>query len=223
MGAASVVLARQGEEESPREVGPLQRAEPRRVGRRHVDHDEVGDAAHRAEAREVVVDDRLDRVDRDGARLPDREPDGDAGPPATDVAGEAGRDDGRAGVREPQTVDERAVVRQTEEVRRRVRLLGLGRHGPELEEPEAEGREGSRGDAVLVESAGEADGRRETQPEPRDREAGRRRVVGSDRRAERGEPLERRERSHAERMGVGGWHREQQRAEEPVHRGARDW
>ena len=61
---------------SARARSPLHRAQVLRVRRRDVDDHEVGDCAHRAKAREVVRDRRLDGVDGDARDLPIEMPTG---------------------------------------------------------------------------------------------------------------------------------------------------
>jgi len=214
-----IVVACEGREERAGEVRTLKSPQPLRVRRRDVHDDEVRHRPHRAEAREVVVDDRADGVDRDCSRLADREPHGHTRPTSTDSTREPLGDGARSIVGEAETVHERVVVREPEKIGRRVGLLRLCRHRTELEKPEAERRERTRNPRVLVEAASQPDrrGKREAKALLLERERWRQARVHEV--ADRRESLERGEGGHPERVGFLGRNREEERSQKAVHRG----
>jgi hypothetical protein len=139
----------------------LQIAQARRVGRAHVHHQVVGQRREQGRARDVVcggVD-----VGR-GLVLADVHAD-DARPATPPPRAQAGSHRVGAAVVEAQPVDERSIVDQPEHPRLRVARLRPRRDGADLDEAEAEREQRVDAARVLVEAGGQADGRRELEPE----------------------------------------------------------
>jgi hypothetical protein len=213
-----VVRLRERHEERARERGGLHRAQVLGVRRRYVDDHEIGpEGARRGKGREVVGDDALEVVDGHGARLTDRDADGDPRAAVAEVAGgEAPRDANGPLVGEAEAVHEGAVAREPKEVRPRVRLLGERRHGAELEMSEGEGGERARAQRVLVEAAGEPEGGGELEAHRSHGDARiARREDGPRQAAQRPDVFERREAGEGQRVRRVGRQQEEQRTERP--------
>ena len=124
--------------------------------------------ARGAEAREVVGDGRVEASSGTARDLPIDTPTGTPAPPRPSPRANRAPRARRALVREAEPVDERAVVAARRNMfGRRVGLLRLRGHRPELEVPEAERRRARGRVRVLVEAAGEPEGRREVEPQGR--------------------------------------------------------
>ena len=196
----------------------LQRPQAPCVGRRDIDHDEVGDMSYSFDRSDIVGDDRSDVFGGNRARLADRDADGDAERRASHP--EAGSHSLRAFVREAQTIDERAVRGQPKQIGPRVFALGQRGDRSDLEVPEAERCERARAVRVLVEACGEADRRRKGQPHDGRREAGilRRARHASQHGAERRHMLGGPECREGQRMSRVRRQYEKERPQRAVHR-----
>ena len=152
-------------------LAPLEGPEPGGVGRGEVGDHEVRRPVQPVERVGVVVGGFV--VARRGAA-----PDVDAERNGIRAPAERGEPAGdRVGPRrvEPEPVDQRLVLRETEQARPGVARLRVRRHGADLHEPEPEGRPRPQGPCRFVEAAGQPDGRREPDAAHHDGEA---RVVG---------------------------------------------
>jgi hypothetical protein len=153
-GTCLILLANGAEQLLERFVF-LQRAKAGRVRRADVQDNVIGERGQKTERIKIIRDRFFDRRD---LRFADVDADGNAWPTAALAQfSQACRDSVGTVIVESEPVDQRALLRITENARPRVPRLGLCRNGADFDEAKTERGPGGNCDAILIEASGQAD------------------------------------------------------------------